>query len=196
MVVCGVILAFLSLIYSVNIYFEWFPTTHSQALFGFVFYLWLGVYLNKYYDSVIALIKRLPWWLMISIVVTTFLIAVKESFFLLDLGSKDAYNTLRISNIIYSLVMFAALLKLGKVSFLQNRLQPRQTTFGVYLLHYLIIERGLVLIFRPLKLDFSQFTVWQNSGILFVRFVITYIVCIIITKLILKTRFKWTVGQS
>lgn len=191
----GAILACISLIYSVNLYYGWFITLHSAALFGFIFYLWLGVYLNKYYDKVIGFLNKTPWYLLLLLGIMSFLLSMAESFKLVSLGSGDAYNTLRISNICYSFIVFAILLKLGNVPFLQNKLQPRKTTFGIYLLHYLLISRFLPLIFQPLKLNYEHFSVWGNSGILFVRFLITYSLSFLITFLILKTRLKWTVGQ-
>ncbi|WP_449435442.1 hypothetical protein [Pedobacter steynii] len=92
-----------------------------MALFGFIFYLWLGVILNRYFDRVMNYINRISWPIMIITVVVLFVLAILESFELLSLGSKDAYNTLRASNIIYSFGMFALLLKIGNIEVLQKK---------------------------------------------------------------------------
>jgi len=191
----GVILGCISVVYSINLYYGWFITLHSAALFGFIFYLWLGVYLNKYYDEVIVFLNKIPWYKILLLGAISFGLAIAESFKLLNLGSKDAYNTLRVTNIFYSFVIFAILLKIGNIKILQEKLQPRKTTFGIYLIHYLLISRFLPLIFQPLKLDYEHFSIWTNTGILLIRFLITYSLSFILTSLILRTRLKWSVGQ-
>ncbi|WP_293788900.1 acyltransferase [uncultured Pedobacter sp.] len=191
----GLVLALFSLFYSINIYQSWIATTHTTAIFGFVFYLWLGVYFNEYYDRVIAIIKNTSWLKMIILAVVAFCIAVGESTYLNSIRITDAYNTLRFTNIIYSLVIFALLLKVGSLNWLQRNLRPRETTFGIYLIHVVIIGRGLPLIFQPLKLNFLEFSVWLNTAILLFRFLVVYTVSFFLTKAISKTKMKWTVGN-
>nr|WP_068886796.1 acyltransferase [Pedobacter panaciterrae] len=190
----GAILGIISLVYSFNLYHNWFVTKHSMALFGFVFYLWLGVILNRYFDKVMNYIKRIKWPTMILTVAGFFALAVLESFELLNLGSEDAYNTLRVSNIFYSFAMFALLLKIGSIDILQKKMEPRQTTFGIYLIHYVLIVRLLPLIFQPLKLKYLDYSIWVNSGIHISRFLIVYGISFGLVKLIRLTRFKWIVG--
>jgi len=190
----GIFFGIISLVYSVNLYFNWFETTHTSALFGFVFYLWLGVYLNKYYAAVMKLVKDTRWVIWIFILILTFTLGICESVHLIELGSKDAYNTLRVSNIIYSFVAFAVLLKIGSIKTL-DRLKPRETTFGIYLLHSIVIERILPLIFQPLKLDVQHYNVWENTALLILRFIIAYSISYMLSALIIKTKMKWTVGQ-
>lgn len=190
----GIFFGLISLVYSVNLYFNWFETTHTSALFGFVFYLWLGVYLNRYYAAVMKFVKDTRWITWIFFLILTFALGIFESVHLIELGSKDAYNTLRISNIIYSFVAFGVLLKIGSIQIL-DRLKPRETTFGIYLLHSIVIERFLPLIFQPLKLDVLHYNVWENTALLIVRFIIAYSISYLLSALIIKTRMKWTVGQ-
>jgi hypothetical protein len=191
----GLVLAVCSLFYSVNLYQGWIETTHTTALFGFVFYLWLGVYFNRFYDKIIARIKSFSWLTMLFFAIVTFFMAVAESRYLHHIGITDAYNTLRISNIIYSLVMFALLLKIGNLYWISRNLYPRETTFGVYLIHVIIIERVLPLIFQPLKLNVLAYNVLQNIGILLFRFLVTYILSFYLARLIGKTKMKWMVGN-
>jgi len=190
----GVFFGLISLVYSVNLYFKWFETTHTSALFGFVFYLWLGVYLNRYYAEVKKFVKETPWLIWIFCLVLTFALGIGESVILIKLGSKDAYNTLRITNIIYSFVAFGVLLKIGSIKVL-DRLKPRETTFGIYLLHSIVIERLLPLIFQPLKLDVEHYNVYENTGLLVFRFLIAYSISYLLSAVLIKTRMKWTVGQ-
>jgi hypothetical protein len=126
----GVVLGMISLFYSFNLYVGWVTTEHTTALFGFVFYLWLGVYINRYYDKVLKYVNHISWGSIITINLLLFILADAEILFLMQHGSLDSFNTLRISNILYSLSMFALLLKIGPLTFFQ-RLKPRQKTFGV-----------------------------------------------------------------
>ncbi len=190
----GVILGVVSLFYSVNLYYEWVTTEHSTALFGFVFYLWLGVYMNRHYDKVSIFIAKLSWSWLIVVNVLFFIAADAEILHLMQRGSTDAFNTLRISNVFYSLSMFALLLKIGSIAVLQKRLKPRQTTFGVYLLHEILILRLLSEIFRPGKFNIAQMNIFEATGYTLLRFLIIYGISFFLVNLILKSKFKWTIG--
>jgi len=190
----GVIWAIISLLYSFNLYHEWFVTHHSAALFGFVFYLWLGVYLNRYFDKVMAYVKQLKWSYIILVNIVFFSLACLEVIYLNHHGSKDEYNTLRVTNIFYSLTMFTLLLKMGGIKFIDNVLKPRQSTFGIYLIHQILIIILLPEIFKWDKWNFNYFSVEQNILYSIFRFLIVYTIAFGITRLLLKTKIKWTVG--
>ncbi|MBT2559663.1 acyltransferase [Pedobacter sp. ISL-68] len=190
----GVILGFISIFYSFNLYHHWIITQHSTALFGFVFYLWLGVYMNRYYDHFKKWIEKTPLISLILAVVVAFLLADWEAAYLLKSGNPDPYNTLRISNIIYSIVAFVLMLKIGNIPSLQKRIDPRNTTFGIYLIHAVVIERVFPLIFVPFHLDPKNFSVWTNIGYSILKFSIAYFVTLFLVKLILKTKMRWSVG--
>lgn len=191
----GLGLCLLSLFYSINLYFGWIETIHSTALFGFVFYLWLGAYFNRFYGKVTSIVQSAQWWGIISIVIITFLLAVTESHYLLSIGSTDAYNTLRITNILYSFAMFAALLKIGNIKWLQRILKPRETTFGIYLIHIIVIERLFHVVFYSLKLNFQAYSIYQNTALLLIKFFLAYTISFFLTWLISKTKAKWIIGQ-
>lgn len=191
----GLILLFISLIYSANLYFEWFVTRHSIALFGFVFYLWLGVYFNKYYQPVLNWIKHISWSKMIALNAFTFFLACAEIWLLMQRGSHDEYNTLRITNIVYSLTMFALLLKLGNIKAIDKYLTPRKSTFGIYLIHQILIIRLLPEIFKGRPWIAQELSVYQNIGYSWLRFLIVYLISLMITKAIQRTNLKWMVGN-
>ncbi len=192
----GIIWLLISLFYSVNIYYAWIPPQHTTALFGFVVYLWLGVYLNKHYQTVSKFLNNVSFTLLILINVLLFIAADLETIHLMHIGSVDVYNTLRFSNILYSLTMFALLLKIGSVKWLQVNLKPRLTTFGIYLIHQILIARFLSEIFRPSKFKEIDMTALQVAGFSFIRFVIVYLVAYLLTRLILNTKFKWSIGAN
>jgi len=191
----GVILGLVSIVYSFNLYHHWFMTQHSTALLGFVFYLWLGVYLNRNFDKLQKWIANTPHYVFIIITVTLLVASNIEAMYLIELGNDDPYNTLKITNILYSLGAFLLLLKIGNIPFLQKKFDPRNTTFGIYLVHSVVISRLLPLIFTPLKLDYKQYSVWTNGGITLLKFLLVYFISFWLTKLLLKTEAKWIVGR-
>ncbi|RNL49622.1 acyltransferase family protein [Pedobacter jejuensis] len=190
----GLILLLISLVYSCNLYYEWFVTHHSAALFGFVFYLWLGVYLNKYFDHVMSFVKKVKWEYVVIVNIAFFAFACCEVIFLIHHGSRDEYNTLRISNILYSLTMFVMLLKIGAVRFIDTKLKPRQTTFGIYLIHQILIIRLLPEIFKSNRWNYLYLSVGQNILASVLRFLVVYLIAFVITRLLLKTKMRWVVG--
>ena len=192
----GLIWGLISLFYSLNLYYGWITTEHTTALFGFVFYLWLGVYLNRYYDKISKLVDKISWFWTITINVIFFLLAIAEILYLMHLGSVDAFNTLRVTNILYSLSMFLLLLKIGPLKQMQRLLKPRQTTFGIYLIHQVLVFRLLSEIFRPSQFNVSQMTVFEASGYTIIRFLIIYSISFLLVSLLLKTRFKWIIGSK
>jgi large-conductance mechanosensitive channel len=113
---------------------------------------------------------------------------------LMQIGSVDCFNTLRISNIVYSLTMFLLLLKIGPLENLQNYLKPRHTTFGIYLIHQIWIFRLLPEIFRPFNIKVEEMTVYGAVVYTILRFIIVYGLTFLVVKLLLRTRFKWIIG--
>lgn len=192
----GAVLGLISIFYSVNLYYGWVLTSHSTALFGFVFYLWLGAFINKNYDVISLFIKKTSIWWFIGITVFFFILGDLETVYLKEIAIEDAYNTLRISNILYSLSFFVVLLKIGPIASVNKYLEPRQTTFGIYLLHQIIITHLLTEIFRPFRLYVESLTLFEATLYGIIRFLITYSISLIFVILIRKTWFKWSIGNS
>ncbi len=190
----GIALGLISLTYSVNLYYNWFPAEHTTAFFGFIVYLWLGVWLNRYYDEVSTILKRIPMLVLIIAATIFFFLATFETVGLMERNVIDPYNTLRFTNIIYSLIFFGILLKMGPMKLVQKTLQPRQTTYGIYLIHAIIIDRVLSEIVRPFKISLTTISPFDAILYSIVRFVIVYSLTFMIAKLILKTKFKWSIG--
>lgn len=190
----GVVLGLISLVYSFNIYFEWFITLHTTAVFGFVFFLWLGVYLNRHYDLVTAFINATSMAKLIAVTCLFFLLANIEIVYLKFNNIEDAYNTLRISNILYSLSFFALLLKLGAVSWINKVLEPRKTTYGVYLIHQIVISYLLREILRPFHVSIHELSILLAVAYGLARFVLAYLITSVIVKTIVRTKFRWSIG--
>jgi hypothetical protein len=193
-VVFGVILGMASLFYSLNLYHEWIRTPHTTALFGFVFFLWLGAYMNKHIDALFSFIRRVSWLALGSITVVLFFLADFEIIYLKSVGMEDAYNTLRLTNILYSLSFFLVLLKIGSVPFVNNVFQPRKTTFGIYLTHQIVILHILNPIFHAFHWYLSSMTAIAAILYSILRFVITYLISIVIVRILFVTKLRWAIG--
>lgn len=190
----GILLGLTSLFYSINLYYGWIRTQHTTALFGFVFFLWLGAYMNKHSDTLFSFIKRTSYTLLIGVTLVFFIAADLEIIYLKSIGIEDAYNTLRITNILYSLSFFLVLLKIGSISYVNRVFEPRKTTFGVYLLHEIIILHVLESLLHPFHGYVSAMTAVGAILYSFLRFIVTYGVTMLIVKVILMTKFKWSIG--
>ncbi len=133
----GSILGLFTLFYAINIHYEWIDPSHTTAILGFVFFLWLGAQLRKNWEVVERRIRHTSYLPIIALIVVTFGISLYEMSGLTG-HSKDPMNTLRFSNVLYSLSVFTLLLKIRTFKF-TDYLKPRQTTYGIYLVHYIII---------------------------------------------------------
>lgn len=191
----GAILGACSLFYSVNLYFEWAPTGHTTALMGFIFYLWLGVILHKYFDAFQKWINQRSFFLLSSLVIITYVLSCIESLHLLQLGSGDFLNTLRISNIIFSFTCFLFLYRFCNFKVIEM-LNPRSMTFGIHLLHHILIIIFLPMVLMPLEIVYTKQTAWNLFFLQFLIFLFIYSSTYVIVHLLRKMeRWKWTVGQ-
>jgi len=197
--VFGGILAVFSLFYSVNLYFNWIPTGHTVAIFGFVFYLWLGYQLNKNFSAFTQWVNRVSKWWLVLAVVAAFVLDCCETFWMAHLKLVDVgFNTLKLTNIIYSLVAFVALFKFSPYIHIQQ-FKPRTVTFGIYLIHHLLLFHVLPEFFRPLGIrDEDYRPMWQMLSLTLARFILAYSMSYFITLLIAKgpKQISWLVGQQ
>ncbi|SDD39892.1 acyltransferase family protein [Pedobacter soli] len=190
----GAILLLLTLFYTVNIYFEWIEPRHSVALFGFIFFLWLGAQINKNLKQFDVFMNKVPYLLIIFLLLVFFVLGTKEELYLTTVKSTDPYNTLRITNIIYSLLCFALLYKIKEIKVI-SFLKPRETTFGVYLIHFILVASLLPMIFVSLKFSVATLSLGELVLYQFGRFVIVYILTYLIVMGINRTKASWLVGR-
>jgi len=190
----GGVLLFFTLFYAVNIYFGWIPSNHTTAILGFVFFLWLGAQLHKNWNTVENWINKQHIILFILLFIITFILGLTETNILRGVHNADPYNSLRISNVLYSLSAFFLLLKIRRFN-LVKILKPRETTYGVYLIHYIIVIRVLNATFYALHIDINNLNPLVLFSYQVIRFVYVYAIVIILVMLINKTRLKVLIGR-
>ncbi|RYY07688.1 MAG: acyltransferase [Sphingobacteriaceae bacterium] len=190
----GFVLLVFSLIYSVNIYYTWIEPEHTTAILGFVFFLWLGAQFNQNFTSINNWISKTSVYIWLGLMIITLFLAVKEGLLLRQNHSIDAYNSLRVTNILYSVTVFFLLLKIKNFEFI-NFLKPRETTYGIYLIHYIIVDSVLSEIFRPLKFNVTPLPLAELIAYQLLRFVLVYGITFGLVKILNHTKLKWTIGR-
>jgi membrane-bound acyltransferase YfiQ involved in biofilm formation len=130
----GAVLLAFNLVYVVNIYTLWFPPRHTQAIFGFVFYLWLGSYAAHNFEAFNRFLVRVPSPIFASLAILGAFGAFLESYLLVALNNPDPTNTLRLTNQIFSILMVLAIFKFGQPTW-PRIMNVRSHTFGLYLCH-------------------------------------------------------------
>lgn len=191
--VLGAVLGLFTVFYAVNIHYEWIEPKHTTAVLGFVFFLWLGAQMRKHIDAMDKVISRISYPLLLLITLVTYGLAIFE-IDMLNGRSADMVNTLRFSNILFSLAFFMLLFKV-KTFGLVNKLRPRQTTYGIYLIHYLVIIFLLPEIFIHFNIDVMALSVPQYLIYKLITFVLTYGITFGLVMAISHSRLKKLVGN-
>jgi probable poly-beta-1,6-N-acetyl-D-glucosamine export protein len=120
----------LTIFYSINIYTHWiYLTNHTTAIPGFLTFFILGRLFSKEWEG------KIKTNLLVLIFIISFILSNTESYVLLKFfNSDDSFNSLRISNIFYSIFAFLFLLKiLANVRFPNIFLSINY--FFIYLIH-------------------------------------------------------------
>jgi hypothetical protein len=187
----GTILGFFTLFYSVNIHYEWVSPKHTTAILGFVFFLWLGAQLRKNLDHVERFITVTSYFIITILVLAAFGLAIYEAV-AINKYSIDPVNSLRFSNILYSLAVFTLLLKFKTFKWV-SYLKPRQTTFGIYLIHFILV----IFLVPKLLGHFNELSLTAPQLVLFklAAFIIAYTGTLCIVLLINKTPIKRLIGN-
>jgi len=189
----GLVLAGLSLFYCINLYRGWLPVSHTTAIFGYMFYLWLGAFVKMHISAVRRVLDRFSAPVMFFLFFTTFLVACAEGVNLTQLGCADAYASLRFSNAELSVILFAILLKSHRLGFI-DRLQPQKTTYGIYLVHSLIIMLLVPYANRFVALHNVYPNLMQLAVVQVVFFISVFALTFIIVSLVRRSPFRVILG--
>ena len=137
----GVLFGSFTALYCVNIYQGWFQSRHTSALLGFVFFLWLGAWASRHYQKFKAWLETVPASVLITGVLVTFALSLWEAHILLPKCPEplDEFNTLRPSNILFSVAVTLAVMRIPRRSW-PKFINPEASTYGIYLAHSLMIS--------------------------------------------------------
>lgn len=189
----GICLLAFTLFYTANVHYEWIQPSHTTAILGFVFFLWLGAQLRKYWQQIEIWVSRLSYLLIILALLSAYALSVYEIHELSGY-SADPMNTLRFSNVLYSLVFFVLLLRIKNFPF-TNYLKPRQTTYGIYLIHFIIVVFVVPEIFIHFNFDANSMGAIQFGLFKIATFLIVYSITFGIVSLINRSKARVLVGN-
>jgi fucose 4-O-acetylase-like acetyltransferase len=134
----GMVFGMFTLFYCINLYYRWVSVYHTKAFLGYIFIMWLGVMAGQNFAKLKSFVARVPWAIWIPAFLAATALACFEGYFLTQKGCRDPYASIRLTNIIQAVVLFALLLKKGDIKAV-NRLNPRKTTYYIYLIHCMVI---------------------------------------------------------
>ena len=191
-----IFLAF-SLFYGINAYIKVVPTMHMSALFGFVFYLWLGSFVYHHRESWNRWMGRISWVQLATYAGVAAIFAFAELHMLRRLQSEDSYNTLRISNQAFSVLATLLIVKC-KGALFPRSIDVRSETFGIFLIHPILIE--VFLIVKARISDSTRDGIWADGPLRILMGVITfaaiYLSSLLLTKQIRRvSSLRWMVGR-
>ena len=190
----GLVLLACNLAYVVNIYAVWFPTDHTRARLGFVFYLWLGSYTAHNFDRFSKALARIPAAVFVATSLITGVAAYWESHLLVVLSHGDMLNTLRLTNQLFSVSMVLMIFKFSRATW-PRFINVRRHTFGLYLTHSLVLRPFLheFKAFRALDLTYAKDL--EGVCLWIAVSVVTYFSCLAITAwLANRPALQWMVG--
>lgn len=136
----GAALGLTTLAHGLNLHVRmWSNTQHNSAFSGFIAFLWLGYQLRRNFPRVKAALARVSFRALGALAVATWALALGETWALARRFGDDFdfLSTLRVSNVLYSLSVFALMLKTTRSIELPG-MDARRFTFGIYLLHPIV----------------------------------------------------------
>jgi hypothetical protein len=184
----------LNLFYAVNIYTKWVPSIHSEAVFGFVFYLWLGGMAGIYRGRWMGWLARVSMSALLCVTLMAAGLAFAETR-LLTGRALDPLNVLRVTNQVYAVLVLLLLVKMGRPRWTRF-VDVRRETFGIYLTHTLILITACRVVMAVCSVDgWWRTTRTGLSGLWLIVFVATYGFSLGLTRLLLRSsRTAWMVG--
>jgi peptidoglycan/LPS O-acetylase OafA/YrhL len=197
----GCILMGSSLGYGLNMHAHWFLNEdHAQAMFGFIFYLWLGAWAERHFTALQAVMARIPATVLFSLAGILGLAALIESSVLSAVGDPFAMSSLRISNQAFSIVAALALFKLRKPVW-PRALNVRATTFGIYLTHTIVLmlltSAAMQMFLRGIVVPGAGLKSLTAAGLSLLSFLLVYGGALTLTEWMLRhPRLRWTIGAA
>ena len=194
----GALLA-LSVSYGLNTHFNWLTIKgHTEALLGFVFYLWLGAWTARNIATFEKWMAGISLQAIIAVSVISCFAALHEATTLAAAGSQYALDTLRVSNQVYSVAVVLLIFKLRK-SLAPPSLNVRATTFGIYLTHTIVLafllHAGKFANLPSLIGESGRVTGTALVALLVGAFFATYSLSLFRTECLLAhTHLRWAVG--
>lgn len=163
--------------------------THTTALTGFIFYMWLGMYIKK--NNLIAAIQNAGPYVTGAILLLFYVLSNCETWYIFyHTHISDSLNTLRVTNQLYSVAFFAFIVSCCKKPVNFGVLNPRRETYGIYLYHsfftFIIMGAAEQWISYQFHVNFYSLNVFHILALNFANFIISYTGATVLVKFLLK----------
>ncbi|HEY6412457.1 MAG TPA: acyltransferase [Edaphobacter sp.] len=193
----GAMFAACSVFYGVNVYLKVIPAEHTSALLGFVLYLWLGLIAYKHRDAWGRWLGKISWTRLSIYAGMAVIFALGELHVLRGLRSGEEFNTLRLSNQVFSVLMVMLIVKCKDALF-PKAIDVRGETFGIFLIHPILLQ-----IFMTVRDRVPATTMLgiRENGVLLISlglatFGTIYLLSLLLTKLLRRVPYlRWTIGR-
>jgi hypothetical protein len=190
------------MVYSANVHGAWFPAHHTSAILGFTFFLWLGANLKRNEALFWNCIHGTSYWKWGILLAFTLTLNLCETYYLISIGAQVVDSSLKFTNILYALTVFALLSKIS-ASIKFTWFNPRNETYPLYLFHPLLLKvlnyallplvpsiAGIVMIRSADQVSVSNILVYQ-----ILWFVVIYAISFFTVRFVLKTKLAWIFGK-
>ena len=191
----GVILAAITLFYSINLYHGWVTVNHTKSVLGYTFFMWLGIQLSLHLNSFKAFLIKIDWLPFIILACIMYFLTCREGLILTQIGSADSFASIRLTNSFLSVLLFLVFLKSEKLQW-TNIFRPRKYCFGIYLVHCIIIAQFTPLLIQIASNTFFNSSITNSVLIRFCFFIFVLLLSYIIVNLIYRTRLKFILGSK
>ena len=94
--------------------------------------------INTNYGRFSSLVNKWSWIKLCLLLTVSMILSCAEGIMLNSSNCADPYASIRISNIITSILVFIVLFKKGEIERI-NKLNPRKNVFSIYLVHNILI---------------------------------------------------------
>jgi peptidoglycan/LPS O-acetylase OafA/YrhL len=186
-----------SLFYGVNVYLRVVPAEHTSALFGFVFYLWLGQMAYKYRDAWGRWLGNISWTRLSIYTGAAAMLTLAEIHVVRGLHTGEEFNTLRLSNQVFSVAVVMLIVKC-KTALFPRAIDVRAETFGIFLIHPILLQIFIAVRDRVPDTTMSRI---RGNGVVLISlglatFGTIYLLSLLLTKVLRRVPYlKWTIGR-
>lgn len=189
----GVLLGAITAFYALNFHMGWIDTLHTKATLAYTFFIWLGFQLHRHWKEILVEVKNINWFVLTFIMVVLFSTACYEGYNLSRNGVRDPFASNRFTNIIFSLIFFLFLLKIGTIRII-NSLKPRRIVYGIYLINSIVILELTVFLKEYIN-ELTHIDIWSLLGLQLIYFIVTLILTYSIVHYLTKSSLKWVIGS-
>lgn len=190
----GILLGTITAFYAVNFHFSWIDTFHTKAVLSYTFFIWLGFQFHRHWKVVLEEVKKMNWSVLIIFMLIFFSIACYEGYKLSLNGVRDPFASNRFTNIIFSMVFFLFLLKLGPIRVINN-LRPRKIVYGIYLVNSIVVFE-LTVLFRKYISELVFVELWTLLILQFIFFTTTLFLTYFIVNYLNNSSLRWMIGSK